>query len=129
MTVKSDKAHELGRKAEDFAANYLLSRGWTILARNVKNSHGELDIVAVDPDSGPDELVVVEVRARSDPKTQGPLESIGTRKLRALVRSSQEYMETLGWSGFWRIDVIGITAENKEAPDNWELEHVTDITS
>lgn len=124
-----NKAHELGRKAEDIAANYLLSLGWTILVRNAKNSHGELDIIALDPNSGPDELVIVEVRARSDTKTQGPLESIGSRKLRALIRSSQEYMETLGWIGFWRIDVIGITTGNKEAPDNWELEHVTDITS
>lgn len=129
MTAKSDRAHELGRKAEDIAAEYLVSLGWTILERNVRNHRGELDIVAIDPKSGPNELVVVEVRARSDTKTQGPLESIGMRKIRTLMRSSQEYMESLGWSGFWRIDVIGITAGSKEAPDNWELEHITDITS
>ncbi|MBQ7155728.1 MAG: YraN family protein [Synergistaceae bacterium] len=123
--MNAENAQELGRMAEDRAAEYLVSLGWTVLARNVRNNYGELDIVAADSD----ELVIVEVRARSDVKVQGPIESIDRRKLRALVRSSKEYMENLGWSGFWRIDVVGITLGDKKAPGDWELEHVRDITA
>ena len=38
------KAQELGCFAEDKAAEYLLSLGWRVLARNVKNKYGELDM-------------------------------------------------------------------------------------
>ena len=120
------KAQALGQVAEDRAAEYLLSLGWKIISRNVKNKYGELDIVALDDDF---ELVVVEVRARTLGKIQAPLESIGSRKLRALLRAATHYVESLEWVKFWRIDVVGITMNNKKAPGDWELEHVKDITA
>ena len=120
------KAQELGQVSEDRAAEYLLSLGWRILDRNVKNKYGELDIVALDDDY---ELVIVEVRARTLGKMQDPLESIGPRKLRALLRASIEYVDGLEWVKFWRIDVVGITMNNRKAPGDWELEHVRDITA
>ena len=120
------KAQELGQVAEDRAAEYLLSLGWRVVDRNVKNKYGELDIVAIDTDY---ELVIVEVRARTLGKMQDPLESIGPRKLRALLRAATHYVESLEWVKFWRIDVVGITMNNKKAPGDWELEHVKDITA
>ena len=121
------QAQELGRKAEDLAAEYVLSLGWNIIARNVRNEYGELDIIAMDPCES--ELVIVEVRARTIGKMQGPVDSVGRRKLRALVNASTCYVESLEWSGFWRIDLIGITVNSKKAPEDWELEHIRDITS
>ena len=119
------KAQELGQAAEDRAAEYLLSLGWRVVDRNVRNKYGELDIVAIDTDY---ELVIVEVRARTLGQMQSPLDSIGSRKLRALLRASMEYVEALEWVKFWRIDVVGITV-NRKAPGDWELEHVKDITA
>lgn len=120
-------AQELGQKAEDIAAEYVLSLGWNVIARNVRNEYGELDIIAMDPYEA--ELVIVEVRARTIGKMQGPIDSVGSRKLYALKRASEWYVESLEWSGFWRIDLIGITVNNKKAPEDWELEHLRDITS
>ena len=122
-------AQRLGRFAEDTAAEYLVSIGWKVLARNVRNNYGELDIIALDAKTQPVELVIVEVRCRTLGHIQAPLDSIGTRKLRTLLRASQEYIDDLNWSGFWRIDVIGITLQDKNTLENWELEHVRDITS
>jgi len=65
-----NQAQELGRYAEDLAAKYLLSIGWRILARNIKNKYGELDIIA--DDSG--ELVIVEVRCRTENNFQSALD-------------------------------------------------------
>ncbi|MBQ9433441.1 MAG: YraN family protein [Synergistaceae bacterium] len=124
-----NRAHQIGQFAEDTAAEYLVSIGWRVLARNVRNSYGELDIIALDTKTQPIELVVVEVRCRTLGKMQSPLESIGSRKLRTLLRASQEYVDDLNWSGFWRIDVIGITLQDKNSLDNWELEHVKNITA
>ncbi len=123
-----NRAHQIGQFAEDTAAEYLVSIGWRVLARNVRNSYGELDIIALDTKTQPIELVIVEVRCRTLGKIQAPLESIGSRKLRTLLRASQEYVDDLNWSGFWRIDVIGITLQEKNSLDNWELEHVKNIT-
>ena len=120
------QAQELGQKAEDLAAEYVLSLGWNIIARNVRNEYGELDIVAMDTCEA--ELVIVEVRARTIGKMQSPVESVGRRKLRALVNASTYYVESLEWSGFWRIDLVGITVNSKKAPEDWELEHIRDIT-
>ncbi len=122
-----NKAHAIGQFAEDTAAEYLLSIGWKVLARNVRNSYGELDIIALDAKTQPIELVVVEVRCRTLGKIQNPLETIGSRKLRTLLRASQEYIDDLNWSGFWRVDVIGVTLKDKNTLDNWELEHVKNI--
>ena len=63
-------AQELGKYSEDRAAEYLLSIGWKIIARNVKNFYGELDIVSIDTKINPQELVIVEVRSRTIGKIQ-----------------------------------------------------------
>ena len=127
--VSTDAANELGRISEHIAAEYILSLGWSIITRNARNQYGELDIVAIDSSLKPEELVIIEVRARNVGKTQSALDSIGPNKLRTLIRSGREYINSLGWSGFWRVDVVAITYHNKKDPDNWTLEHVKDITA
>ena len=123
------RTQELGRFAEDTAAEYLVSIGWKIIKRNVRNKYGELDIVALDANTRPIELVIVEVRGRTIGKLQAPLDTIGSRKLNALLRASQEYIDNdLGWSGFWRIDVIGITVRDKYTLEISDFEHVKNIT-
>ena len=122
-------AQDLGKFAEDTAAEYLLSLGWKVLGRNAKNDYGELDIIAIDTSAKPEELVIAEVRCRTLGKIQTPIDSIGTRKLRTLLRASQELVNNNGWAGFWRIDVIGVTVNDKYNRKNWELEHVKDITA
>ena len=123
------KAQELGKFAEDIAAEYVLSLGWKILARNLKNQHGELDIIAADLKSKPQELVIIEVRCRTIGKIQSPFDSIGPKKLNALIKSSREFVDEIEWESFWRIDIIGITMNGKEIKNDWQLEHIRDITA
>lgn len=122
------EAQKLGHFAEDTAAKYILSLGWKVIARNVRNSYGELDIVALDTKSSPEELVIIEVRARTVGKVQSPLDSIGPKKLSTLIKSSREFIDSIEWPGFWRIDIAGITIKDKNDLHNWELEHVKNIT-
>ena len=121
--------HELGQFAEDLAAEYLLSLGWKVLDRNVRNEYGELDIVAFDTKTNPQELVIVEVRCRTIGKVQSSLDSIGYRKLRTLLRASQALIDKMEWSGFWRLDAIAVTIHDKHNRESWELEHVKNITT
>ncbi len=126
------EAQIIGKFAENKSAEYLISIGWIIIARNILNEFGELDIIAIDKKLN--ELVIIEVRARTLGKIISPLESIGPRKLRTLIRSARLFIEENGWGGFWRVDVIGITFKDKikiselENNNNWTLEHVRNIT-
>ena len=114
----------MGRRAEDRAAGYVASLGWKILGRNVTNRYGELDIVAED---GP-ELVIVEVRYRTLGDVQSPIDSVGPKKLRALVNAGRALVRDMEWPGFWRIDLVGITADRFADESGWSLEHVRDAT-
>lgn len=118
---------DLGRYAEDLAAKYLVSIGWKILARNVWNQYGELDITAFDPK--PREIVIAEVRCRTKNDIQDAIDSIDRRKMKALLRASNEYIDTIGFSGFWRIDLIAVTIDTRGSLEDWTLEHVKDITA
>ena len=120
-------AQTLGRYAEDLAAKYLVSIGWRVLARNVRNQYGELDIVSADMKEK--DLVIVEVRCRTKNKIQDAIDSIDRRKMRALLKASNEYIDSIHWQGFWRIDLIAVTIDKKNSLDDWELQHIKNITA
>ena len=117
-------ARDMGRRAEERAARYVASLGWKVLGRNASNRYGELDILALDGS----ELVVIEVRYRTVGEVQSPLDSVGPKKLRALVNAGRAFADELGWTGFWRIDLVGITADRDADESDWRLEHVRDVT-
>lgn len=55
------RAIDTGRLGEKIAADYLKKNGYRIIARNSKQSHKELDIIALFEN----DIVFVEVKARS----------------------------------------------------------------
>ena len=118
---------ELGRRAEDRAEAYIRrSPGWKVLGRNLVNPYGELDIVAMDGS----ELVIVEVRCRTLGEVQSSLDSVGPRKLRHLINAGRAHADRIGWTGPWRIDLIGFTvntADRDAAGSEWRLEHFRDV--
>jgi len=117
---------ELGKAAEVLAAEYIERMGWRILSRNFTCRLGELDIVAMDKTE--EELVVVEVRYRTFGDIQSPADSIGPKKLRALVNAGNVYVDKAGWPGPWRVDLVGITANPREPSTRWQIEHIENIT-
>ena len=75
---------QLGKRGEDIACEYLVSRGYEIIERNWRCPTGEIDIVARHANT----LVVVEVKARSSVAAGHPFEAITAVKyarLRALA--------------------------------------------
>jgi len=95
----------LGKKGEEYAADYLQNHGYHIIERNFKINPGELDIIAVIDDI----LVFVEVKTRVGREFGLPEESVTPKKLREIIKTSQYYaIIRKGLPIRHRIDVIGI---------------------
>jgi putative endonuclease len=94
----------LGARGEDLAERYLIRKGYTILERNWKNRHEEIDIIACI-DSW---LVIVEVKSRSSKNFGPPYESIGIKKQRLLVNAAEAYIMKHNSRLETRFDVVSI---------------------
>ena len=78
--AQPSRAAQLGKRGEDIANEYLLTRGYEVIERNWRCRAGEIDIVARQGQS----LVVVEVKARSSLSAGHPFEAITAAKLARL---------------------------------------------
>jgi len=86
----AERRRRVGKVGERAAARYLRSQGLEIVARNVREGRGEIDIVARQGSS----LVFVEVKSwtRGGREEVTGLEKVGPDKLRALRRSSVSFL-------------------------------------
>ncbi|WP_445297103.1 YraN family protein [Chitinimonas sp. PSY-7] len=91
-----------GAAAEALAAEYLVQRGVSIIARNWRCRMGELDLIANDAGT----LVFVEVRSRAIGRFGDAAASITTSKQAKLVAAAQQYLATLGRTPPCRFDAV-----------------------
>lgn len=103
----------LGRSAEDAAATWLESSGWTILARNWRRGPGELDIVALKAG----ELAFVEVKRVDAWGLESLSASVGPEKRRRLVETSKLFLAAHREFNRMnaRFDVIAVQGETVSA--------------
>jgi putative endonuclease len=99
---------ELGRRGEDVAVQYLEGRGLTVLSRNWRCRHGELDVVAADDSR----LVVCEVKTRSGTRFGEPAEAVTGRKAARIRRLARLWLAAhhLPWTEV-RFDVCAVLLE------------------
>lgn len=95
----------VGRWGENVAAEYLGKKGYTVVDRNVRAAHGEIDIVARK-----DELLVfVEVRTRTSHSFSYPEETVTLRKQAYILAAAEEYLLLHPESGdSWQFDLIAV---------------------
>lgn len=114
-----DSRQQTGKFGEDMAADYLEGKGFTILARNWRSGHYELDIVAV----GYDGIHFVEVRTRINPEIL-PQETVNSAKQRKVVEAAKRFLREEAYRRFSYFeaffDVVGVTLSN----DGTDLEYI-----
>ena len=76
-----------GNKGEDMAADYLTAHGYTILHRNWRFRHWEVDIIANKGKI----LHFIEIKTRSSSAYGKPEESISKNKMDNLMNAAEEY--------------------------------------
>jgi putative endonuclease len=95
----------LGRWGESIAADFLLQRGFKLIAQNVRTTAGEIDLI-VEKDG---KVVFVEVKTRSNTQTVYPEEAVTDEKLEHMLDSAEIYLaDHPEISENWRVDVIAI---------------------
>jgi putative endonuclease len=104
-----------GIQAEEAVADFLVARGYELIARNARVGRLELDVVARRGELA----VIVEVRTRGPGSFAGALASVDAKKRASLVRAAEGLWRTtlskLAGIERMRIDVAGVTFEGPEA--------------
>ncbi len=118
--MKTTHKNETGRYGEKLAAQYLLKKGYQIVAANWRCALGEIDLIARQADT----LVFVEVRTRRASSTAAAFESIIARKQKRLHRLAEAYLAQQGlYESAWRIDLIAIALPPYGSPIIEHIEH------
>jgi putative endonuclease len=96
----------LGRRGEEIAERFLEERGVSILARNVRYSNGELDLIGMAADV----LLFVEVKRRRSGARGSAAESVTPLKRSRVLRAARRWLaeNPAGWKREVRFDVIAI---------------------
>ena len=110
------KHNELGKAGEDAAVAYLEQQGYIIRDRNWRKGHFELDIVAASDC----ELIVVEVKTRSNTQFAEPEDAVDLPKIRRTVRAADTYMKLFQIDVPVRFDIVTVVGENGD----FKIEHM-----
>jgi putative endonuclease len=113
------KHNELGITGEDIAVNYLISKGYSILERNWRSGHKEIDIVA----SIGTELVVVEVKTRRGNDYGNPEDAVNNKKIKRIVMATDAYLKFKQIDANVRFDVVTVLFNHT---GKYEVKHLED---
>ena len=109
-----------GNNGENVATAYLLQKGYTILERNWRYKHSEIDIIA----SKNSKLHFVEVKTRTNKQFGNPEESVGVKKMNALKKGADEYLfQHQEWK-FIEFDIISIKMSGEKIEEIFFIEDV-----
>lgn len=87
--MKREK-QQVGKQGEDEACFHLKGLGHSIVARNWRNAHKEIDIVSLNGEG----LHIVEVKSRTAPTAAEPETSVDLSKQRKLAAAARAFLHS-----------------------------------
>lgn len=110
----------LGRAGEDAVCEFLSERGHSIIERNCRVGHLEIDIISLDRVG----VHFVEVKTRTAPCTARPEENVNRTKQRRIVKAAMRYLSTsrdgrLGKDMEIFFDVAAVVFDGGEVRIDW----------
>ena len=113
---------KLGKEGEKRAAKFLKSKGYKIVARNVRFSIGEIDIIVQIEKT----IIFIEVKTRQSAEYCHPREVVDKKKRQKIKQMAMQYYRNKKYSkmGFAiRFDIITLIWPEGEEP---KIEHFID---
>ncbi len=93
----------IGRWGEQTAAQYLLEKGYEIVARNLRTPYGEIDLVARKEGF----TIFVEVKSRTTTSLGPPEIAVSPRKQQHMLACAAYYAQEHEIE-HWQIDVVAV---------------------
>jgi len=116
-TSSEDQKPSIGKLGENLAANFLEKKGYNILERNYRFSHGEIDIIAEKDGM----LIFTEVKTKKFGDFGDPINWIKRGKQLQIGRVARGYLyEKNITDRDCRFDVILVTWED----GLWKIDHL-----
>ena len=88
MEGHGNKRQELGKIGENLACNYLEGIGHTVIERNWRSGHLEIDLISIDADG----IHFVEVKTRRENIQAPPQESVDFAKQRRIASAAKGFL-------------------------------------
>ena len=112
--------NELGKWGEDCATAWLQRKGYTIIERDWKSGHRDIDIIALDGDT----VVFVEVKTRRNRLFADPEAAVGYHKLKNLQAALSHYIKYHHINNAVRFDIVTVVGTMEAEP---EIDHLVDV--
>lgn len=111
--------NDFGKEAEDLAVSFLEERNYKILLRNYRYLKAEIDIIA----EYENQIIIVEVKARSSDIFIEPQEAVNKNKIKLLTLATNHFLEENDIDLEVRFDIISIVSlPNQEV----KINHIQD---
>lgn len=98
--------NQRGKAGEQMAADYLVREGFSIVHRNWRYGHLEVDLIALKGDV----LHFIEVKLRRSNRYGYPEQGAGKQKIRFLMRAADQYLYIFPQYKKICFDILAITA-------------------
>lgn len=112
--------NQLGKDAEQLAADWLIEKDYEILHRNWRYKYYEIDIIAVKDKM----LHFVEVKARQSNQFGNPEDSVTKKKFKFLQRAADEFLYQNPGHKMIQYDILAITFFKSKEPEYFLIEDV-----
>lgn len=104
----------IGESGERQAIDYLVRKGFKILAKNYRYRKAEIDIICTKDRT----LIFVEVKKRKNPLYGYPETFVSANQQRMIIAAADHYIYDTDWHDNIRYDIISIMGD--------ELYHIED---
>jgi putative endonuclease len=111
---------KIGKMGENAASLHLSKMGFTIICRNWRYKHWELDIVAEKEDV----LHFIEVKTRSSEYFGLPEENVSDHKMDFITRAAELFMEDYEPTSRIQFDIISVILKKNHPADFFLIEDV-----
>ena len=109
----------LGKRGEELACSHLRQLGHTIIERNVRFGHLEIDIISYDV-SG---IHFVEVKSRQKSIQAPPQHNVDRIKQRNIIKAARRFLSSRKGTAFgnqeYSFDVVAVTFDGDSTQIEW----------